>query len=77
MAIEYDLNALQAWLEQPDNKEIGAAIRKELEYLTTQQRNTRSHMREYLMLLTIKNIIVLMNEYPAMMDGRTNNNEPF
>lgn len=76
MAIEYDINALQIWLEQPDNKELADAIREELNYLVEQRPRLSPRNREYLMLLTIKNIITKFNEYPAMTDGR-NNDEPF
>lgn len=78
MAIEYDINALYTWLEQPDNKELGEAILKELDYLQDQSNRLQERKRKYLKLLTVKNIISKFREYDAMTDGRMDTNEqPF
>lgn len=81
MGIQYDLNALEIWLEKDDPnepKELKDEVYKQLEYLQKQSRSLHTNNRRILLLETVKSIIKLYNEYPIMIDGRNNtNDQPF
>ena len=68
MPIERDMNSINQTLEDPKHQELASAISTKLNYVIDQNKRTRN--REKLVKTTTYEILRLMYEYDAMIEGR-------